>query len=195
MDPAAVIAWAAAGNPVVLDVFPGEPRIDPALVRAADIATPHVAGHAWDGKLRGTAMVAEALKDWLGVKAAAEAGNGSKESRNGDTGDASEDGSTRDKSDDGGTENVSKDGGRETGHSAVVLPEVLEVVRGVYDIRIDDASLRKAVEMEPDATAAEFARLRAEYRVRREFASCEINAARVSAGTAAMLRTLGFIVR
>ena len=52
----------------VLDVWEGEPTPDPALVRAVDLATPHIAGYAWDGKVRGTTMLYEALCEHVGVE-------------------------------------------------------------------------------------------------------------------------------
>ena len=52
----------------VLDVWEGEPTPTPALVEAVDIATPHIAGYAYDGKVRGTSMLYEALCDHLGVE-------------------------------------------------------------------------------------------------------------------------------
>lgn len=55
----------AASRPVLLDVWPGEPAPDPALVDAVAVATPHIAGYAWDGKVRGTQMLADALRQWL----------------------------------------------------------------------------------------------------------------------------------
>ena len=51
---------------LVLDCWPSEPSPDPALVAAADLATPHIAGYSAEGKLAGTAMVAAALHGWLG---------------------------------------------------------------------------------------------------------------------------------
>jgi len=48
-----------------LDVWPGEPGIDPELVEATTVATPHVAGYSDDGKLNGTLMVYRAFCDWL----------------------------------------------------------------------------------------------------------------------------------
>jgi len=54
----------------VLDVWEDEPTPDPPLVRAVDLATPHIAGYAWDGKLRGTKMLYDALCDYLDVEAA-----------------------------------------------------------------------------------------------------------------------------
>jgi erythronate-4-phosphate dehydrogenase len=45
---------------VVLDVWENEPKVNPASVGLADIATPHIAGHSYDGKLNGTRMIYEA---------------------------------------------------------------------------------------------------------------------------------------
>ncbi|MDR0307521.1 MAG: 4-phosphoerythronate dehydrogenase [Chitinispirillales bacterium] len=42
---------------IVLDVFENEPAISVETLRLADIATPHIAGHSLDGKLRGTDMI------------------------------------------------------------------------------------------------------------------------------------------
>ncbi|QTP58578.1 4-phosphoerythronate dehydrogenase PdxB [Billgrantia antri] len=52
---------------VVLDVWEGEPAIDPALRDLAQIATPHIAGHSLDGKLRGTHQIYAALCQHLGL--------------------------------------------------------------------------------------------------------------------------------
>ena len=206
MDPAAVRVWAAAGNPVVLDVFPGEPRIDSALVRSSAIATPHIAGHAWDGKLRGTEMVVEALAAWM--EAGTEQAEGTKAEGTKAEGRRSESAEGGRRSASGGRKAESVLGParssarseREEGLVRVnsreeIYSQVLDTVRGVYDIRIDDAALRGAVEMGREEAAAEFERLRAEYRVRREFASCELDGAGLSADAAAMLCALGLTLR
>jgi len=49
-----------------LDVWPGEPQIDPELVKATTLATPHVAGYSIDGKFNGTLMIYQAFCAWLG---------------------------------------------------------------------------------------------------------------------------------
>lgn len=51
----------------VLDVWEGEPGIDPALRDLASLATPHIAGHSLDGKLRGTHQIYTALSRYLGL--------------------------------------------------------------------------------------------------------------------------------
>ncbi len=50
----------------VVDVWENEPSPEEALIRAVDVATPHIAGYAYDGKVRGTTMLYEALCDYLG---------------------------------------------------------------------------------------------------------------------------------
>ncbi|MFG6667939.1 4-phosphoerythronate dehydrogenase PdxB [Halomonas sp. HNIBRBA4712] len=49
----------------VLDVWENEPAIDAALRERAFLATPHIAGHSLDGKLRGTWMIQQALTKHL----------------------------------------------------------------------------------------------------------------------------------
>jgi erythronate-4-phosphate dehydrogenase len=51
----------------VLDVWENEPTPDPALVEAVDVATPHIAGYAYDGKVRGTTMLYTALCEHLDI--------------------------------------------------------------------------------------------------------------------------------
>ena len=50
-----------------LDVWPGEPLIDAALLEATTVATPHVAGYSDDGKRQGTLMVYAAFCAWAGL--------------------------------------------------------------------------------------------------------------------------------
>ena len=57
----------ARTRPVLLDVWPGEPDPSPDLIEAVALATPHIAGYAWDGKVRGTVMLADALRQWAGA--------------------------------------------------------------------------------------------------------------------------------
>ncbi|MES3628595.1 MAG: 4-phosphoerythronate dehydrogenase [Longimonas sp.] len=45
----------------LFDVWPNEPAPDAELVARTDLATPHIAGYAYDGKVRGTHMLYEAL--------------------------------------------------------------------------------------------------------------------------------------
>src|SRR5205823_1110593 len=62
VDGAALVEAKRTGQigAAILDVFDGEPAPAPALIAAADIATPHIAGHSLDGKTAGTRLVYEA---------------------------------------------------------------------------------------------------------------------------------------
>jgi len=66
LDGAALLSQLNSGRlHAALDVWPGEPQIDPELVKATTVATPHVAGYSDDGKLNGTLMVYKAFCAWL----------------------------------------------------------------------------------------------------------------------------------
>ncbi|WP_119394399.1 4-phosphoerythronate dehydrogenase [Salinibius halmophilus] len=51
----------AVDRQILLDVWPQEPNICDAWLRKASIATPHIAGYSFEGKIRGTSMLAEQL--------------------------------------------------------------------------------------------------------------------------------------
>ena len=50
-----------------LDVWEGEPEIDPALVDLLDISTPHIAGYSADGKGNGTTAAVRTVAEVLGL--------------------------------------------------------------------------------------------------------------------------------
>lgn len=50
-----------------LDVWEGEPGIDPGLVRLLDVSTPHIAGYSADGKANGTTAAVRAVAEVLGL--------------------------------------------------------------------------------------------------------------------------------
>ncbi|MBM3859707.1 MAG: 4-phosphoerythronate dehydrogenase [Verrucomicrobia bacterium] len=52
---------------LVLDVWEGEPHLLPGLLEKTDIATPHIAGYSFDGKVNGTRMIYEAACRFFGV--------------------------------------------------------------------------------------------------------------------------------
>lgn len=53
----------------VLDVWEGEPQVDPELAELCLLATPHIAGYSLDGKLRGTAQIYQAFCAHFSVEA------------------------------------------------------------------------------------------------------------------------------
>jgi erythronate-4-phosphate dehydrogenase len=52
---------------MVLDVFDNEPDIRLDVMNRADISTPHIAGHSYEGKLNGTVMVYQAACHYFGI--------------------------------------------------------------------------------------------------------------------------------
>lgn len=66
-DPAALKEAVHRGLIMVIDVWEGEPRIEPELVELSALATPHIAGYSFDGKIAGTRMIYEAACRFLGV--------------------------------------------------------------------------------------------------------------------------------
>lgn len=52
----------------VIDVWENEPEIDLNLLREVNIATPHIAGYSFDGKVNATAMIYEAAAKFFGLK-------------------------------------------------------------------------------------------------------------------------------
>ena len=62
-DTQALLDW---NGDLALDCWENEPLIHPALLHKALIATPHIAGYSSQGKMRGTAMVIDALNRHFG---------------------------------------------------------------------------------------------------------------------------------
>lgn len=50
---------------VIVDVWKNEPDINKQLLQRAALATPHIAGYSFDGKVRGTEMLYAAICDYL----------------------------------------------------------------------------------------------------------------------------------
>lgn len=63
-------AWLSAAGltrRLALDCWQGEPRIDPVMRERCWIASPHIAGHTVDARLRATGMLARQLAAFLGA--------------------------------------------------------------------------------------------------------------------------------
>lgn len=52
----------------LLDVWEDEPRCQPRLAERCELATAHIAGYSFDGKVNGTNQIYRAVCGWLGVK-------------------------------------------------------------------------------------------------------------------------------
>lgn len=64
---AALLAARPRLGRIVLDVWKNEPVVNRALLAAADIATPHIAGYSIQGKINGTQAVVRAVGETFGI--------------------------------------------------------------------------------------------------------------------------------
>ena len=55
-------------GPVILDTWCNEPHINKELASKVDIATPHIAGYSYQGKLLGTSMTVRSVARYFGIK-------------------------------------------------------------------------------------------------------------------------------
>jgi len=150
----------------VLDVWEDEPAIDTDLLARIDVASPHVAGYSFDGKVAGTMMVFEAASKALGADV------------------------RWDVSDilapDDAAPIVIEAAGRDD-------EEVIaEAVARFYDINADDARLRAIAEIAAEERSAYFDRLRKEYPRRREFGTRELSVPDADEALLDKLEGLGF---
>ena len=65
VDEAALMEAIPKLGPVIIDTWNHEPDINTALMDMVDIATPHIAGYSYQGKLNGTASAGKA--QWYGI--------------------------------------------------------------------------------------------------------------------------------
>lgn len=165
----AALKLALAGGQVsaaVLDVWAREPDIDASLMDAVAIATPHIAGYSWDGKLAGTAQVYAAACRFFELSPAwnpAPVSPGAPPPE------------------------IRIDAAGRTDQ------EVLhEMVARVYDIGRDDRDLRGAGAPAGEPLPTRFERLRKKYWTRREFPAARIAVAGASPALRSTIAALGF---
>jgi len=149
---------------LVLDVWEGEPDISCDLMSRATIATPHIAGYSYDGKLNGTRMIYEAACRHLNV----------------------EPGWQPDRSLPPGQ------GAIVAGGEGALEKQALRVVSQAYDITQDDGRLRELSSLKPDDRPACFDRLRKTYPVRREFQNYTVQGVGTGTELGLVLKGIGF---
>ncbi|MGH8583850.1 MAG: 4-phosphoerythronate dehydrogenase [Gammaproteobacteria bacterium] len=182
MKPAALIINTARGGVVceadlkaailsrglraVIDCWEGEPCIDLDLLRISRLGTPHIAGYSRDGKLKATQALHAALCRYLGRTP------------------------------------YWQPGGEHTRICELALSphtsdaEALHrAVRASYDPHTDDAALRALLREPGEERGGQFERLRAHYRLRREFPSTAVSVSGQRPDLTSRLRALGFEVR
>ncbi len=149
----------------VLDVWEGEPNIDLDLLANLALATPHIAGYSFDGKVNGTRQVYEAACHHLGVTPKW----------------------------DPAPDLPAPDCPEYTVNGSLPLQEaILKTVSAVYDIRNDDRELRAIIHKAPEERGAYFDRLRKEYPRRREFHNTRVTVQPENSEMLDCLRGLGF---
>lgn len=67
VDESALIHAAPKLGAIIIDTWCNEPRINPAVMDLADIATPHIAGYSYQGKQNGTSMAVRAIAHHFGI--------------------------------------------------------------------------------------------------------------------------------
>jgi erythronate-4-phosphate dehydrogenase len=147
----------------VLDVWDGEPRVDPTLLDIVDIGTPHIAGYSVDGKIRGIEIILEALCRHFGCANPWNSGLVYPAPRK------------------------IRPAPESTGQDALY-----SVVLQAYDILQDDANLRALRSLSPDRIALDFDRLRDEYPLRPEFRHFVVGISQEQNALGATLGALGF---
>ncbi len=152
----------------VLDTWENEPLISAELLSKVRIATPHIAGYSFEGRLNGTIAVYNEVCHFFEVEPAW-------------------------KPDEAGfpVPPVIACDARERAYETVMC----EIISSAYDIMKDDTALRQAVAMMPDARGTHFDGLRRSYSARREFTAVRVDLRNAGEKLTDKVRRLGFQVR
>jgi erythronate-4-phosphate dehydrogenase len=151
---------------LVLDTWEGEPAYRLDVLARADLATPHIAGHSFEGKVMGTVMVYREACRFLGVKA---------------------DWSHEPLMPPAPVPQVELAAAGRT-EEAILH----ELVRQVYDIEADDRRLRAGAMADDRQRAAHFDELRKNYPERREFPCTRVRLIDAPEGLERIIQGLGF---
>ncbi|PKL46570.1 MAG: erythronate-4-phosphate dehydrogenase [Planctomycetes bacterium HGW-Planctomycetes-1] len=130
----------------VLDVWGKEPDIDVELVKMVDFGTPHIAGYSYDGKVAGMIMIYNAFCKHFGIEPKSTAKNFLPPPQ----------------------------------IERIVINEqeqkpLSAAVNMLYDIKMDDAKLRRIIDEPAETHGAYFDSLRKNYHIRREFQNTHVS--------------------
>jgi erythronate-4-phosphate dehydrogenase len=152
---------------LVLDVWEGEPNIDVDLLGRVRLATPHIAGYSYDGKINGTRMVLEAMCRHFGL---------------------AREWNPAPLMPPPAVPRVRVQAGM------TVQQALRQAIRSAYNIEADDARLREVAGKSAEERGRFFSTLRKKYAVRREFQSIKVELAAPDATVEAALEALDFCV-
>jgi erythronate-4-phosphate dehydrogenase len=152
----------------VLDVWENEPDIDVELLELVDIGTPHIAGYSLDGKIAGMIMIYQETCEYFGL---------------------------RDRFDIDSFLPVPAIPELKINTQSVSEQDaLLGIVEKIYDIKADDAKLRRMLEESAKERGKYFDSLRRNYPVRREFQNTRIIVEDKNSSLAGKLKGIGFKV-
>jgi len=153
---------------MVIDVWNPEPAFHQDVLKMADLASPHIAGHSYEGKLNGTIACYNELCNFFEIQKTWDIASSLPRPVI-------------------PTIEIDCSGRNDE--------EVLhEIIRQVYDIEADDALIRKADTRDEIERARNFDTLRKNYRTRREFKNTTVKAINASTGLIHKIKCLGFKV-
>ena len=153
---------------VLLDVWEKEPTISEEMLTQVDLGSPHIAGYSYDGKINGTTILYNALTAFLG---------------------RSEKITTSQLLNDIDDYPITIDTNNKTTQAVY-----FEALRSIYDITIDDKTLRESILLPKAQRGGSFDHQRKSYRRRLEASHTTITLVPYSATLAATLKAIGFNV-
>lgn len=151
---------------MVIDVWNPEPAFRTDVLKMADLASPHIAGHSYEGKLNGTVACYNELCNFFEIPKQWDIATSLPEPE---------------------VPSIEIDC---TGHDDEKV--LHEIVRQAYDIETDDLLIREAAAPNEIDRARNFDALRRNYRTRREFMNTTVKASNASEELKRKIRALGF---
>ena len=152
---------------MVIDVWSPEPMFRTDVLKMADLASPHIAGHSYEGKLNGTIACYNELCNFFEIPKtwdiAASLPKPEIQTLNMDCTERDDE-------------------------------EVLhKIIQSIYDIKTDDHLIRAAAVPDEIDRARNFDTLRKNYRIRREFMNTEVNLHHAPKSLYRKVRAMGFL--
>ncbi len=152
---------------VVMDVWEHEPAVDFELLKRVELASPHIAGYSLDGKIAGTEMIYKSFCKYFGLPARVRTA---------------------------AITPISPLRMMSFTENSTIANAASTALRAIYDIRRDDAWMRRLPELENEAARQEFDRMRKRYPVRRELSTLKVRLKHCGSEMAGYLAALGLTV-
>jgi len=153
-------------GPVVLDVWENEPQIDVELLKLISLATPHIAGYSYDGKVNGTIMLYRRLCQFLDQPQTADTGSLMPPPP---------------------VSQITLDPTTDTEQQLLT-----HAFTRIYDMAADDLRLRETTRLEPSKRGPFFDSLRKNYPIRREASNTRVILSPPNNNLAQKFSTLAF---